>query len=57
LLKPLPYQDSDRLVFIEKKNPPRGWMRNPVSPAEILAWRKESGALRTWLPSRRRPVY
>ena len=44
LLKPLPFRDADRLVFIEKKNPPRGWTRNPVSPAEILAWRKESGA-------------
>ena len=44
LVKPLPFRDADRLVFIEKKNPPRGWTRNPVSPAEILAWRKESGA-------------
>jgi len=44
LLKPLPFKDSDRLVFIEKKNPPRGWDRNPISPAEILAWRNQSGA-------------
>jgi len=43
LLKPLPFKDPDRLVFIRKKNPPRGWIRNPVSPAEILAWRNESG--------------
>ncbi len=43
LLKPLPFKDPDRLVFIRKKNPPRGWVRNPISPAEILAWRKESG--------------
>src|SRR5207245_4916809 len=43
LLKPLPFKDSDRLVFIEKQNPPRGWTRNPISPAEILAWRNESG--------------
>ena len=45
LLKPLPFKDSNRLVFIEKKNPPRGWTRNPISPAEILAWREQSGAL------------
>jgi putative ABC transport system permease protein len=44
LLKPLPFKDSGRLVFIEKKNPPRGWERNPISPAEILAWRNQSGA-------------
>src|SRR5437762_4811141 len=33
MLKPLPFKDSDRLVFIEKKNPPRGWKRYPISPA------------------------
>lgn len=44
LLKPLPFKDSDRLVFIVKKNPPRGWTRNPISPAEILAWSNQSGA-------------
>jgi hypothetical protein len=43
LLKPLPFKDPDRLVFIRKKNPQRGWVRNPISPAEILAWRDESG--------------
>jgi putative ABC transport system permease protein len=44
LLKPLPFNGSDQLVFIEKKNPARGWDRNPISPAEILAWRNQSGA-------------
>ena len=44
LLKPLPFKDPGRLVFVEKKNPPRGWVRNPVSPVEILAWRNESSA-------------
>jgi putative ABC transport system permease protein len=44
LLKPLPFRGADRLVFIVKKNPPRGWTRNPISPAEILAWRNQSGA-------------
>ena len=43
LLRPLPFKDPDRLVFIRKKNPPRGWIRNPISPAEVLAWRNESG--------------
>ena len=44
LLKPLPFRDSGRLVFIQKKNPPRGWTRNNVSAAEILGWRDQSGA-------------
>jgi predicted permease len=44
LLKPLPFKDSDSLVSILKKNPPRGWTRNPISPPEILGWRYDSGA-------------
>ncbi len=43
LIKPLPFKNANRLVFIRKKNPPRGWIKNPVSPAEILAWRDQSG--------------
>src|SRR5262249_15611552 len=44
LLKSLPFKDAGRLVFVEKKNPSRGWNRNPISPAEVLAWRDQSGA-------------
>jgi putative ABC transport system permease protein len=61
LLKPLPFKDPGRLVFVEKKNPPRGWVRNPISPVEILAWRSESGAFedlavrRRWCPRPRSP--
>src|SRR5580658_10639812 len=44
LLKPIPFKDPDRLVFIEKQNKPRGWVRNPISSAEIVAWRSQSGA-------------
>jgi predicted permease len=44
LLRPLPFKDAGRLVFVRKQNPPRGWTRNPVSPPEILAWRDQGGA-------------
>jgi putative ABC transport system permease protein len=44
LLRPLPFKDADRLVFIRKQNTARGWTRNPISPAEILAWRDQGGA-------------
>jgi putative ABC transport system permease protein len=44
LIKPLPFKNADRLVFILKKNAPRGWSRNPISPAEILAWRHQTEA-------------
>jgi len=43
LLRPLPFKDADRLVFIRKQNPPRGWTNNPISPPEILGWRDQSG--------------
>src|SRR5579862_901601 len=44
LLRPLPFKDAARLVFIRKQNPSRGWTNNPVSPLEILGWRDQSGA-------------
>jgi putative ABC transport system permease protein len=44
LLRPLPFKDAERLVFIRKQNPSRGWINNPISPAEILQWREQSGA-------------
>jgi len=44
LLRPLPFKDADRLVFIRKQNPSRGWTNNPVSPPEILQWRDQSGS-------------
>jgi putative ABC transport system permease protein len=44
LLRPLPFKDANRLVFIRKQNPPRGWTNNPISPPEILAWRDQSAA-------------
>src|SRR5579864_479962 len=44
LLRPLPFKDADRLVFIRKQNPPRGWTNNPISSPEILGWRDQSGA-------------
>src|SRR5690349_20502339 len=45
LLRPLPFKDASRLVFIRTQNPSRGWTRNPISPPEILAWRDQSGVL------------
>src|SRR5215467_7516999 len=44
LLKPLPFQNADRLAMIFKKNPSRSWTRNAISPAEFLAWRSQRHA-------------
>jgi len=44
LMRPMPFKDVNRLVFVTKNNPPRGWVRNNISPAEVIGWREESGA-------------
>ena len=44
MLKPLPFKDAARLVFIRQKNSSRGFDNNTISPPEILAWRSDSGA-------------
>jgi predicted permease len=44
LLKPLPFAEADRLVAVWKKNPSRGWIRNPISDVEFLGWRERSQA-------------
>lgn len=44
LIRPLPFKDASRLVFIRKQNPQRGWINNPIEPVEILEWRDHSGA-------------
>jgi putative ABC transport system permease protein len=44
LLKPLPFADPGRLVAVWRKNPSHGWAWNNVTPAELIAWRDESGA-------------
>ena len=42
LLKPLPYQDANRLVMIWQQNPHRGWFQNNVSGANFLDWKREN---------------
>ncbi|MEM9291844.1 MAG: ABC transporter permease [Acidobacteriota bacterium] len=44
LLKPLPYEDSDRLVKVFEQNLERGWAWYSVSPANFLDWREKSSA-------------
>lgn len=42
LLRPLPYQNSSRLVRIWEQNPRRGWYENVVSGANFLDWKKQN---------------
>ena len=39
LLKPLPYQDPDRLVVVWEHNIPRDRKNNVVSPGNFIHWR------------------
>jgi putative ABC transport system permease protein len=42
LLRPLPYPQSDRLVYLEESNPHQGWPRFSASPANFLDWRAQT---------------
>ena len=42
LMRPFPYEDPDRLVFVWEQNLPRGWTTNIVSPANFLDWRRQN---------------
>ena len=42
LLRPLPYPQSQRLVYLEESNPQQGFPRFDVSPANFLDWRAQN---------------
>jgi putative ABC transport system permease protein len=42
LLRPLPYQEPNRLVMVWEQNPHRGWFENIVSGANFRDWKKEN---------------
>src|SRR5215470_4538612 len=42
LLKPLAYEDADRLVELWETNPIKGWTNAPVAPANFLDWQKQN---------------
>jgi putative ABC transport system permease protein len=42
LLRPLPYQDSERLVFVDETAPKRGIASMGISPIDFLDWREQN---------------
>jgi putative ABC transport system permease protein len=42
LLRPLPYADPDRLVYVEENNLKKGWESFSVSPPNFVDWRAQS---------------
>jgi putative ABC transport system permease protein len=42
LLRPLPYNNADRLVMVWQQNPHRGWFQNNVSGANFLDWKSQN---------------
>jgi putative ABC transport system permease protein len=49
LLRPLPYEEPERLVRIWESNPGRGWPQFSVSQPNFLDWREQSGDVFTTL--------
>jgi putative ABC transport system permease protein len=45
LLRPLPYREADRLVALFTDETRKGQERNPTSPADFLAWKRQSRSL------------
>ena len=58
LLRPLPFEDPDRLVVIWETNPERGWTDAQASSANYLDWREQAksfegmAAYNDWLTER-----
>ncbi len=58
LLRPLPFEEPDRLVAIWEKNPERGWHQAQVAAANYLDWREQASgfsdmaACNDWLVER-----
>jgi putative ABC transport system permease protein len=42
VLRPLSYEEPDRLMFLRGNNPQRDLMQSPVSPPDFLDWRSQS---------------
>src|SRR5258706_14007816 len=51
LLRPLPFADPDRLVWVWENSPQRGIPRNPVTPVAYAAYRDRSGGFTDLGPS------
>ncbi len=47
LLKPLDFEDSDRIVYVYESDPEKGFQRRHTSPATFLDWRRESSVFET----------
>ncbi|MCH8948212.1 MAG: hypothetical protein IH789_11400 [Acidobacteria bacterium] len=55
LLRPLPYPDPGRLVFVWESNPKIGFPRFPASPPNYFDWKAQNQSLRTLPPTLPRP--
>src|SRR5262245_2862544 len=44
VLRPLPYQDPDKIVILSENNFSKGWSQFAVAPANFLDWRDQNKA-------------
>lgn len=58
LLRPLPFEEPERLVAVWEKNPTKGWYENVVAPANFFDWRASTESFEdmaiygSWIPDR-----
>ena len=56
LLRPLPYEDSERLISIWEQNPEKGMDKNTASAANFLDWKEQSTSFTGMAAYRENPV-
>ena len=44
ILRPLPFNQPDRLYMLWEQNPEKGWYKNVVAPANMLDWQEQVAA-------------
>ena len=45
LLKPLPYPEAERIVFLQANNMPRGWTSFSISPLDFWNWQEQNRSM------------
>ncbi len=56
LLKPLPYPEADRIVYLRENNLPRGWTSFSIAPLNFWDWQEQNRSLELIAAFRRTTV-
>ncbi len=56
LLKPLPYPDAERIVYLRENNMPRGWTSFTIAPGNFRDWQDQNRSMEVMAAYRSRTV-